>query len=396
MQGARQRPSREARASSSAAAPAHERNVQTSEARSSEPRAEERAAVTGHASSAAASPPVSEAAFGAQVQGMNLGANGVPTSSPETALDLDVTVLAFAQWVTEMKSRQHNSSHQMQAEMSIIRNAITSNNTELSDFKRHSAAIQQQMQSEIIEIRESLSSVFMEITNAVRNNAAADQDIKLKIQSLNEQAVRNETAFAQLADAADQSQSKLRNAVQEMQHSSERMRDELTVLNRHTESLETTLVERTDNIGADVEQLATDLKSQLDRRKDHLKKMVNDVCGISNSVTSWMSDFTEQKKSTTEMQNKLQSSLYVLDQSQRREASGPREDGAGVRRAPAANMADAASRSAAQMPTAAMAGRISPMPQRPTATVSTMQVAPMQMTAAAGRPIAVGPTMVYR
>ena len=90
-------------------------------------------------------------------------------------------------------------------------------------------------------IRESLSSVFMEITAAVRNNAAADQefwcyifspamhiadvalrflkDLKMKIQMLNEQAqqppvtllvwrfhitrkeaVRNETAFAQLAD----------------------------------------------------------------------------------------------------------------------------------------------------------------------------------------------------
>merc|ERR1740138_272352 len=125
--------------------------------------------------------------------------------------------------------------------MSIIRNAITSNNGDLSDFKRHSAAIQQQMQAEINEIRESLSSVFMEITAAVRNNASADQDIKLKIQSLNEQAVRNETAFAQLADAADQSQSKLRNAVQEMQLSSERMRDELALLTRYNEGLETNL-----------------------------------------------------------------------------------------------------------------------------------------------------------
>merc|ERR1719261_1915463 len=117
------------------------------------------------------------------------------------------------------------------------------NNMDLTDFKRHSAAIQQQMQAEISEIRESLSNVFMEITAAVRNNAAADQDIKLKIQSLNEQAVRNETAFAQLADAADQSQSKLRNAVQEMQLQSERMRDELVTLNRYTENLEANLNE---------------------------------------------------------------------------------------------------------------------------------------------------------
>merc|ERR1712232_351482 len=169
--------------------------------------------------------------------------------------------------------------------------------------------------------RESLSTVFMEITNAVRNNAAADQDIKLKIQSLNEQAVRNETQFAQLADAADQSQSKLRSAVKEMQHNSERMRDELVALNRHIETLETTITDRSDNLGMDVEQLSQDLKVQLERRREHLKKMVNDVCGISNSLTGWMTDFTEQKKGTADIQNKIQSSLYVLDQSQRRDGA---------------------------------------------------------------------------
>merc|ERR1719336_2504563 len=153
----------------------------------------------------------------------------------------------------------------------MIRNAITSNHTDLSDFKRHGAAIQQQMQSEINEIRESLSSVFMEITAAVRNNAAADQDIKLKIQSLNEQALRNEAAFAQLADAADQSQSKLRNAVTEMQLASEKMRDELGALNRQTENLDTAVGERAERIGSDMDHLTQELHTQLERRKEHLK-----------------------------------------------------------------------------------------------------------------------------
>merc|ERR1712167_288042 len=75
----------------------------------------------------------------------------------------------------------------------------------------------------------------------------------------------------------------------------------------------------------DVEQISQDLKAQLDRRKDNLKKMVNDVCQISNSLTSWMADFAEQKKSTLETQNKLQSSLYALDQSQRREMGASHE-----------------------------------------------------------------------
>merc|ERR550537_1719799 len=163
-----------------------------------------------------------------------------------------------------MKTRQASSHHQMQAEMSIIRNAITSNNTDLGDFQRHSAAIQQQMQSEINDIRESLGTVFMEITSAVRNNASADQETRLKIMSLNEQAVRNETAFAQLADAADQSQSKLRKAVEEMQNPSERMREELVGLTRFNENLETSSNDRYNRVAADIDQVGNDLHSQLE------------------------------------------------------------------------------------------------------------------------------------
>jgi hypothetical protein len=245
--------------------------------------------------------------------------------SVETQLDLDVTVLAFAQWVSEMKTRQASSHHQMQAEMSIIRNAITSNNTEMGDFKRHGAAVQQHMQSEINEIRESLGTVFMEITTAVRNNASADQEIRLKIMSLNELAVRNETTFAQLADAADQSQSKLRKAVEEMQNSSERMREELVSLSRFNEKLETESNDRCTRIAADLDQAGNDLHVQLERRKEHLKKMVNDVMLISESLHNLVADIGEQKRTTFDVQNKLQSNLYVLDQILRPEATYSQE-----------------------------------------------------------------------
>eukprot|EP00811_Abedinium_folium_P000318 NODE_10291_length_1363_cov_3.090615.p1 GENE.NODE_10291_length_1363_cov_3.090615~~NODE_10291_length_1363_cov_3.090615.p1 ORF type:complete len:322 (+),score=93.86 NODE_10291_length_1363_cov_3.090615:256-1221(+) len=212
-----------------------------------------------------------------------------------------------------MRTRQQNSQQQLQAEMSIIRNAINANNTDLADFRRHSATIQQQMQSEISEIRESLGNVFMEITAAVRNSAAADQDIKLKIQSLNEQAVRNDTAFLQLADAADQSQSKLRSAVEEMQLTSERMRDELTSLDRYAENLETTAGERCEKLAGDVDQLGQDLHLQLERRREQLKRLVNDVMTIGESLPGLVADLGEQKRGATEMQSRLQKSMFTID-----------------------------------------------------------------------------------
>eukprot|EP00931_Biecheleriopsis_adriatica_P120142 TRINITY_DN95276_c0_g1_i1.p1 TRINITY_DN95276_c0_g1~~TRINITY_DN95276_c0_g1_i1.p1 ORF type:complete len:339 (+),score=84.66 TRINITY_DN95276_c0_g1_i1:59-1075(+) len=246
-----------------------------------------------------------------------------PMSQPgiEANLDMDVTVLAFAQWVTEMKNKQSNSQKSLQVELNTIKNAINGNHNDLSDFKRHGAAIQQQMQAEINEIRESLSAVFQEITAAVRNNTAADQDLKMKIQSLNEQAVRNETAFAQLADAADQSQSKLRSAVQDMQQSSELMRDDLASLNRQTESLQTTVHDRSERLQSDMDLLTQDLRTQLEKRKAQLQKMVHDVVNIGESLQGLVTDFGSQKKDAGNTQGRLQSSLFSIDQSQRREAA---------------------------------------------------------------------------
>merc|ERR1712157_2796 len=107
-------------------------------------------------------------------------------------------------------------------------------------------------------------------------------------------------------------------------------------------------------MGIDIDQVSQELKMQLERRKEHLKKMVNDVCGISNSLTGWMGDFTEQKHATSEMQNQIQSSLYVLDQNQRKDGTRGVATAAPLpMTASPALTADAANRA-----------RLSPQPQR--------------------------------
>jgi len=247
---------------------------------------------------------------------------GQYAASASELLDVDVTVLAFAQWVMELKNKSSNSQKSLQIELNTIKNAINGNHSDLADFKRQGAAIQQHMQSEINEIRESLSSVFMEITAAVRNNAAADQDLKMKIQTLNEQAVRNETAFAQLADAADQSQSKLRAAAQEMQQSSERMREDMASLNQQTEALQTQVADRSEQLRSETDQLAQELRTQLEKRKVQLQKMVQDVVNVGESLQGLVSDFGNLRKESGTTQSKLQSSLYSVDQ-MRRMAAAP-------------------------------------------------------------------------
>merc|ERR1719378_788304 len=92
------------------------------------------------------------------------------------------------------------------------------------------------------------------------------------------------------------------------------MREELVSLCRFNESMENSINDRYNRIALDMDQVGNDLHVQLERRKDHLKKMLNDVMLIQESLHQLVSDFGDQKKSTIEVQGKLQSNLYVLDQ----------------------------------------------------------------------------------
>merc|ERR1719237_628209 len=74
--------------------------------------------------------------IGAGAEGCG-GASGL-VSAGFQAVETDMTVQAFSQWLTEMKARNSRTQQEMLSEMSIIRDGIASNNMDLTDLKRHS------------------------------------------------------------------------------------------------------------------------------------------------------------------------------------------------------------------------------------------------------------------
>merc|ERR1719230_2068334 len=71
--------------------------------------------------------------------------------------------------------------------MGIIRNGITTNNTDLTEFKRNTATVQQQMQSQITDIRDKLTDAYTEIANMKKTKSQFEQEIHAEYQSLSEQ-----------------------------------------------------------------------------------------------------------------------------------------------------------------------------------------------------------------
>merc|ERR1719230_88428 len=191
----------------------------------------------------------------------------------ESQDQVDVTALAFAQYVSELKSRAANSHNQLHAEMGQVRTAIGTNSADLQELKRHTAAVQQQMQGEISHLRESLSQVFLEITDGVRKGSEGDHDMKLNFQSLDEQLVQNETRLTQLSESAELSQIQMREFVTGLQQQAERVKEELDGLKRFVEETESRSNERAHALTAAVNQLQKDRQTEVERRKDQVAKM---------------------------------------------------------------------------------------------------------------------------
>lgn len=134
-----------------------------------------------------------------------------------SAQDLDVTVLAFAQWLSEMKLRSNSSLQQMLAEMGIIRNGITTNNTDLTEFKRNTATVQQQMQSQISDLRDKLTDAYTEIANMKKTKSQFEQQVHAECQSLSEQLQFKTLELETLKKAYAQTHQQLQQQILQLQ-----------------------------------------------------------------------------------------------------------------------------------------------------------------------------------
>merc|ERR1719473_333895 len=115
---------------------------------------------------------------------------GVPAAflgANRSSEDLDVTVLAFAQWLSDMRSRSNASLQSMLAEMGIIRTGITQNNSDLTEFKRNTATVQQQMQSQICDLRDKLTDAYTEIANMKKSKNQFEQELSANYHSIGDQ-----------------------------------------------------------------------------------------------------------------------------------------------------------------------------------------------------------------
>merc|ERR1719199_660856 len=234
-------------------------------------------------------------------------------------VDTDITVQAFAQWLTEMRTRNASNLQQMLSEMAIIRDGITSNNTDLTEFKRHSTGISQQMQSQLTDLREKLTNAFGEITALVKQKTLSDQEMMQDINSLQGNLSCKTAEIENLKRSYSQAHQQLQSSLIQITNHMAVTKTEVATAASSCEQVRKDTSNRLDEIDNNLRGLEEMLSVGNAENRNQMVQLQEEIARIHESLVSVNTEFLDHKRATNSVHNKLQSQVWSLEEGRKRQ-----------------------------------------------------------------------------
>jgi len=235
---------------------------------------------------------------------------GMSHSGPDG--EVDATMQAFAQWLSEMKGRSNSSLSQMLSEMGIIRDGITSNSTDLTEYKRHSISIQQQMQSQLTDLREKLTSAFGEITSLVKQKTATDQEMMSEINALSQQLSMKTAELEALKKSYSTTHQQLQNNLIQIQGQLQNTSGEIHAAKQQAEGVQDGAHQKMTEVEHHLQRLRVTLDTTGREGQSHAVLIQEDIAKLHEALTGLSADFLDHKRLTLQVQGKLTSQVTLL------------------------------------------------------------------------------------
>jgi len=207
----------------------------------------------------------------------------------------------------------------MLAEMSVIRDGITSNNMELIDFKRNSTGISQQMQSQLTDLREKLTNAFGEITSLVRQKTQSDQEMMVDINNLQDNLSFKTSELEKLKRSYSLAHAELQSSLIQIQNHLQVTTGEVQTAKTACDRTQREITDRFTDIDDSLRVLEDELNIGNAENRNQMLQLQDEIGRIHDSLASVNAEFLDHKRTTTSLHNKLQSQLWGLDEGRSRQ-----------------------------------------------------------------------------
>jgi len=237
-------------------------------------------------------------------------------------VDHDPTVRTFTNWLAEMKVQNNRTVQEILSETSIIRDSITANNMELTDFKRHSSSISQQMQSQLTDLREKLTTAFGEITALVKQKTQSDSEMMQDVNTLQQNLSQKTYELEALKKSYSQAHQHLQSSLIQMQNHLQVSKAEVSTAKVNCERVQRESAGRFNQIEQNLKSMTEDYTRGTTEVRSQLRQLKDEIARIQQSVTAVSGDFEEHKRASTAIHNKLQAQVWTVEEAKKQEATG--------------------------------------------------------------------------
>lgn len=231
--------------------------------------------------------------------------------------DIDVAVLQYAQWLSEIKQRATASQHQQSGEIGALKEGLTTHSVQLADFKRHCTSVQQQLLTQVTELREKLSDCFAEIATLARQKAEVDMRAQQELQTFREVLTSKtrelEAVRRQHAEHVSTLQAQLSQCAAKLTAAE----NELALLRRSTGQQHDTALAKFNEVDRGMEVLHSSLaqnRKQLEEVKSTAKEERD---WVHQALGNLQQEVTDYKKESVAHNAKTSAQVYVLEEATR-------------------------------------------------------------------------------
>jgi len=223
--------------------------------------------------------------------------------------NLDLTVLSFAQWLSELRSRTNGSLQQVLAEMNLVRNGLTAASGELTDLRRHSSHVSGQQQTQLGELREAVSRLEGEVSALKKAKNQTDQEMAADYQSLAEQLNFKHLELDSLKKSTHQNQQQLQAQVAQLQTDLHEVRLAREDTHRMAAGCHENLLGKTSELELSTQQANTELRRIRVDHEQAIANLADNMSRWNDTIRDLSREFHEFQKLISSNQNKLQGAL---------------------------------------------------------------------------------------
>ncbi|CAE7210655.1 Ctsb [Symbiodinium natans] len=223
-----------------------------------------------------------------------------------------------------MKVQNNRTVQEILSETSIIRDSITANNMELTDFKRHSSSISQQMQSQLTDLREKLTSAFGEITALVKQKTQSDSEMMQDVNTLQQNLSQKTYELEALKKSYSQAHQHLQSSLIQMQNHLQVTQNEVSTAKSSCERVQRESTQRFSQLESNLKSMTEEYSRGTGEVRNQMRQLKDEIARIQQSLTSVTSEFEDHKRVSTSTHNKLQAQVWSVEEARKaQEAASP-------------------------------------------------------------------------